>query len=95
MTDSLNRKRQIGDSFQREVEQIKSNGEYIDVKVLPDGSIAALGDLLYTRAIHRGCNQLGWERRFCFSDRSLADRCYAELVSADDEASGYIARRGR
>jgi len=78
-----------------EVEQIKSNGEYIDVKVLPDGSIAALGDLLYTRAIHLGCNQLGWERRFCFSDRSLADRCYAELVSADDEPSGYIARRGR
>lgn len=77
------------------IEQIKSNGEYIDVKVLPDGSIAALGDLLYTRAIHLGCNQLGWERRFCFSDRSLADRCYAELVSADDEPSGYIARRGR
>ena len=77
-----------------EVEQIKGNGEYIDVKVLPDGSIAALGDLLYTRAIHLGCTQLGWARRFCFSDRTLADKCYAELVSEDDEPSGFTARRG-
>lgn len=77
------------------VEQIKSYGGYIDVKVLPDGSVAALGDLLYTRAIHLGCTELGWDRRFCFSDRSLADRCYAELQSENDEPSGYIARRGR
>jgi hypothetical protein len=77
------------------VERLKVEGGYVDVKILPDGSIAALGDLLYTRAIHLGCHEYGWQRRFCFSDRSLADRCYAELQSEDDEPSGYIARRGK
>ena len=81
--------------MEEEIQKIKEDGGYIDVKVLPDGSIAALGDLLFTRAVHLGCNNFGWVNRFCFEDRSLADKRYAELQSEDDEPIGYTARRGR
>ena len=75
--------------------RMKEDGGYIDVKVLPDGSIAALGDLLFTRAVHLGCHDFGWTSRFCFEDRALADKRYAELQSEDDEPAGFTARRGR
>lgn len=67
--------------------------QYRDVRILPDGSIAALCDLLFTRAIILGCDELGYSRRFCFENRSLADQRFQELQSEDDEPQGYIARR--
>lgn len=62
-------------------------------RVLPDGSVAGLIDLLTTRAIVLGCTEDGWSRRFCFADRQLADQRFAELQSEDDEPQGFIARR--
>lgn len=67
---------------------------YRAARVLPDGSVAALRDLLYTRAIMLGCNRDSYELRFCFEDRALADKRFAELHSEDDEPEGYVARRG-
>lgn len=52
---------------------------YLATRVLPDGSVAALLDLLFTRAICLGCTSVGWSRRFCFEDRSLASLRFAEL----------------
>lgn len=75
-------------------EHLRRSGDYLNVKVLPDGSVAALQDLLYTRAICLGCNSEGWTRRFCFKDRGLAVRRFADLQSEDDEPAGFIARRG-
>lgn len=67
--------------------------QYRDVRILPDGSIAALCDLLFTRALILGCDECGYGRRFCFENRSLADQRFQELQSEDDEPQGYIARR--
>ncbi|ARU04714.1 hypothetical protein CCO03_08530 [Comamonas serinivorans] len=72
---------------------IQRYGGYIEVRELPDGSFAALGDLIYTRAIYLGCNAEGYSRRFCFSDRTRANTEFAALTSEDDEPSGWIARR--
>lgn len=72
---------------------INSMGAYLDVRVLPDGSVAAVGDLLTTRAIFLGCNAWGYERRFCFADRQLALQRFAELQSEDDMPAGFIASR--
>lgn len=66
---------------------------YRAARVLPDGSVAALLDLMFTRAICLGVNDEAWTRRFCFEDKALADRRFAELVSEDDEPQGYVARR--
>jgi len=68
-------------------------GSYRQVKALPDGSIAAIGDLIYTRAIYLGCDVWGYARRFCFDDKALADLRFSELVSEDDEPTGGIAKR--
>lgn len=68
--------------------------DYLEVRVLPDGSVAALLDLVYTRALHLGCTQWGYARRFCFPDRGLATRRFADLQTEDDEPAGYIAKRG-
>lgn len=73
----------------------KENPQAIEVKVLADGSIAMLHDLLFTRAIHLGCNVWGWTSRFCFEDRARADKEFAKLVSEFDEPTGCVARRGR
>lgn len=78
---------------QRLAERCIAEHGYRAARVLPDGSVAALLDLLFTRAICLGVNGESWTRRFCFEDRALADRRYAELVSEDDEPQGYVARR--
>ena len=67
--------------------------QYKRVRVLPDGSIAALFDLICTRAIVLGCERYGFAHRFCFKDKSLADRRFDELMSEDDELQGFVARR--
>jgi hypothetical protein len=72
---------------------VKTMGGFREVRVLSDGSIAALGDLLYTRAIHLGCDLWGWSRRFCFSDRARADSEFAKLQTEDDTPEGWVARR--
>lgn len=71
---------------------VTSNG-CMDARVLPDGSVAALQDLLFTRAIVLGCTRDGWAQRFCFEDRSLALRRYAELEAEDDVPAGSVATR--
>lgn len=76
------------------VAQIREeNPTYIDVRVLSDGTVAALHDLLYTRSIMLDCNKRFWGNRFCFKDRNLATQRFYELQSCDDEPQGYIARR--
>lgn len=66
---------------------------YLRGRVLPDGSVAALLNLLFTRAICLGCHEDGWARRFCFEDRALADLRFEQLQSEDDEPAGFVARR--
>jgi len=80
MTDSL-------------ADEIMFSGGYQRVRVLEDGSIAALGKLLYTTAIHLGCNRWGHENRFCFDDHKLAVAEYEKLTSENDVPTGFIARR--
>jgi len=72
---------------------LAEDGGYIAARVLPDGSVAALLDLAYTRAICLGVTRWGWENRFCFEDRALADRRFARLESEEDVPVGFIARR--
>ncbi len=73
--------------------QLAESGDYLDVRVLPDGSVAALVRLMFTKAICLGCHDFGYESRFCFEDFKLAEQRFAELQAQDDEPAGYIARR--
>lgn len=66
---------------------------YMEGRVLPDGSVALLGELLYTRAIYLGATREGWARRFCFEDRDLASARFRSLESEQDEPEGYVATR--
>lgn len=76
-------------------EWLRTADGYRDARVLADGSVAAVLDLMFTRAIFLGCNRESWESRFCFDDRALADKRYSELTSEDDTPAGFIAQRGR
>lgn len=69
------------------------NPNYLQVRVLTDGSVAALQELLFTRAIVLGCEREGWANRFCFADRALADQRFAEVQSEDDVPAGHVATR--
>lgn len=66
---------------------------YLRVRILPDGTVAGLGELLTTRAIHLDLDMYGWSRRYCFADRDLASQRFDELQSADDVPQGFIASR--
>ncbi len=72
---------------------IKAYGLYSDVRTLDDGSIIAIGNLIFTRAIYLDVCITGWGRRFCFEDRALADREFQRLESGDQEPVGWVARR--
>ena len=85
--------RDVAEQVAAEVRE--SNPQAIEVKVLADGSVAMLHDLLFTRAIHLGCNSWGWTARFCVEDRARANTEFAKLVSEFDEPTGCVARRGR
>lgn len=78
---------------QQLAEEVRAQGVYLAVRVLPDGSVAALMELMYTRSILLGVSLWSWERRFCFADRSLANRRFYALQSEDDEPEGWVARR--
>lgn len=66
---------------------------YREIKVLPDGTIAAICDLFTTRSIMIDCDECTYKRRFCFKDRSLADEWFAKIKSANEVPTGYVARR--
>ena len=76
-----------------DLDEIKESGGYLDVKRLPDGSIAGIGELMFTRAIYLGMDRIGWSRRFCFEDRDRAVIEFNKLKSKDDLPQGWIARR--
>lgn len=76
-----------------ELARVQKYGGYEIVRRLPDGSIAAIGNLMFTRAIFLRCDADGWERRFCFKDHTRADVEFSKLQTEDDEPTGWIARR--
>lgn len=69
------------------------DGAYQEVRMLEDGTIVGIGNLMFTRAIYMDMHGQGWGRRFCFEDRALADEQYLALTTGDDEPTGWIARR--
>lgn len=68
-------------------------GSYRDMRVLEDGTIVGIGELMFTRAIYMDMHRYGWGRRFCFEDKAKATEEYAKLTSGDDEPVGWTARR--
>lgn len=72
---------------------VSDQGGYLAARVLPDGSVAALQQLMYTRAILLGVNRESYESRFCFKDFALAQQRFEALLTEDDEPQGYVARR--
>lgn len=75
------------------LKDIQDMGAYREVRLLEDGSIVAIGDLMFTRAIYMDVDRIGWGRRFCFEDRALADTEFQRITDGDQEPTGWIARR--
>ena len=75
------------------LEEIKTLGDYQDVRALDDGTIVGMGNLMFTKAIYMDLNLYGWGRRFCFQDRALADAEFKKLQTGEEEPVGWIARR--
>ena len=71
---------------------LKVNG-WLDARVLPDGSVAALQRLLTTTGLFLGMTRYGYESRYCFADPALARQRFDELQSEDDVPAGWLARR--
>lgn len=72
----------------------KDNPEYLEVKVLPDGSIAILVELAFTRAICLGADEVcPFTTRYCYEDRGKASELFQTLQSEDDVLTGYTATR--
>lgn len=66
---------------------------YQNLRLLDDGTIGGMLQLLYTKAIVLGLERGGWEYRYCFEEAARADLEFAKLKAVDEEPSGWVARR--
>lgn len=82
----------INEKTQALVQFLESEG-YQHVRVLEDGCVAACSELLFTRALYIGLTFTGWDKRYCFEDRSLAVAELAKLKDQDSVPQGWIAQR--
>lgn len=73
--------------------EVKRLGEYIDTRTLEDGTVVALGDLMFTRAIYFDCDLVGHSKRFCYEDRTRAVVEFYRLTDGDTYPTGWIATR--
>lgn len=76
--------------FEAEVQRL---GLYDRIRTLEDGTVVAMRELMFTRAIFFDCDLTGFDKRFCFKDAELADAEFDRLVDIDSEPVGWIARR--
>lgn len=68
--------------------------DYQNLRALPDGTIIGTLELITTRALLVGLDRHSWEHRYCYQDRSLADKACAAMQSGDDEPMlGYVSSR--
>jgi hypothetical protein len=75
---------------------LRDNGKhYVAYRVLPDGSLALLVDLAFTRAICLGATEMSpfTTNRYCYADRNKATELFQKLQSEDDILEGYTATR--
>lgn len=72
---------------------LEENG-YTHVRVLDDGSVAALLRLMFTTSICVDINWDSWASRYCFKDPAMALEQLNLMKSPDDVPTGFIARRG-
>lgn len=69
-------------------------GQYLEVRILPDGTVAAVCELLTTRSVLLGCDEHSFKRQFCFADRDLASDFFQAVTSENEvPQGGYVARR--
>lgn len=66
---------------------------YQAVRVLDDGSIAGVGRLPTTTAVHLGMTRCGWESRYCYADPLQALEVLCALKSEDDVPEGWVSSR--
>lgn len=66
---------------------------YSDLRELPDGTVAGMIRLMFTKAIVLGLDKTGWEYRYCYEDAGRANHEFAKIKSVDDVPAGWVARR--
>ncbi|UKL15027.1 hypothetical protein hairong_123 [Pseudomonas phage hairong] len=76
--------------FEAEIQRL---GLYDRIRTLEDGTVVAMRELMFTRAIFFDCDLTGFHKRFCFNNAALADAEFDRLVDIDSEPVGWIARR--
>lgn len=64
------------------------------VTPLADGTLIALGRLLYTTALYVDVNATGYDRRYCYETDGGAVNAYYRMLAGAFEPTGYIAKRG-
>jgi len=86
---------------QSELKQLEALARHLEEKndgytcrVLNDGSIACMFDLLFSRAIVLGVHSMGYETRYCFESKRVAAFKFAQLRTRHEKLDGYVAKRG-
>lgn len=78
---------------QKHLDEIQKLWHFIAIRQLEDGTIVAMGELAFTRAIYFDCDIGGFARRFCYSNPDLAVEEYLKIESGDTLPKGWIATR--
>lgn len=76
------------------IASLKESG-YFNLRVLDDGTVVGMGQLMFTTALYIGLSHDSWERRYCYENPLLAREALDALKTGDDfPLEGYVAKRG-
>lgn len=68
---------------------------YEQPRVMPDGSLAALGRQLYTTGIVVGIDDMGYAARFCYGSHAVAAAALKAWDGKGDPPGPWIKYKGR
>lgn len=67
---------------------------YTEPKIMPDGTLAALGKQMYTTGIVVGIDEDGYAGRFCYTSHAVAATALREWDGIGDPPGPWIKYKG-
>lgn len=78
---------------ERLVAYLEKRNDGYTCRVLDDGSVACMFDLLFSRAVAVGCTRETYAYRYCYESKRKAAFVFLKLRSQREEPDGYDVKR--
>ena len=76
--------REMEKNYDNQLKSFLEDQGYKNIRILPDG-IVCTNDFMFTRAVLINVDYEGYEKRYCYKNRELADKMCLSMTSIYDE----------